>query len=124
MCKPLSNIILEAKNPIRKMVVVSTGYGEYADDDDSVFSQSSSKAPRKNLQPNWRFLGVKHNSEFSSQQIQTWLAELAAVKMAKAGPIEEIRSGKNEIGGFRVRLAHVSEIFIFPVSHISLLTCF
>jgi hypothetical protein len=67
------------------MVVDRTGgYGEYADDDDSVFSQSSSKAPHKKLQPNWRFLGIKHNSECSPQQIQTWLAETAAVEMAKA----------------------------------------
>jgi hypothetical protein len=80
---------------------------EYADDDDSVLSQSSSKAPRKKLQPNWRFLGVK--------QIQTWLAETAAVEMAKAGPIEDIPPGKNEIGGFR--RAHVSEIILFPVPH-------
>jgi hypothetical protein len=44
---------------------------EYADDDDSFLSQSSSKAPRKKLQPNWRFLGVKHNSECSPKRIPT-----------------------------------------------------
>ena len=80
------------------------------------FSQSFSKAPCKKLQPNWRFLGVKQNSKCSL----TWLAKTAALEMATAGPIEEIRTGKNEIGGFR--RAHVSEIFIFSVSHISLLT--
>ena len=37
-------------------------FEEYADDDDSVLPQSSSKAPRKKLQPNWRFLGVKLNA--------------------------------------------------------------
>jgi hypothetical protein len=40
--------------------------------------------------------------------------------MAKAGPFEEIPSGKKEIGGFR--RSHVNGIFKFLVSHISLLT--
>ncbi len=84
---------------------------DYADDDDSVLSLSSSKAPPKKLRMNWRFLGVKHNSECSPKQIQTWSAETAAVEMAKAGPIQAIPAGKNEIGGFR--RAHVSETILF-----------
>jgi hypothetical protein len=50
------------------------------------------------LQPNWRFLTVKHKSGCSPAEIQTWLAETAGVEMAKAGPFEEIPSGKKEIG--------------------------
>ncbi len=76
-------------------------YGEYANYDDSVFSQSSSKAPRRKLQPNWSFLGVLHKSECSPGDVEIWLAETAAVEMANAGPIEEIPPGKKVIGGFR-----------------------
>jgi hypothetical protein len=86
---------------------------EFADDDDSVFSQSSYKTPRKKLQANWRFLGVRHNAESSPQQIQAWLHETAAVEMAKAGPIETARPGKYEIGGFR--RAHVSDTILFTM---------
>jgi hypothetical protein len=88
------------------------------------FSQSSSNAPRKKLQPNWRFLGVQHKSECSPRQIQTWLAETASLEMAKAGPIEDIPPGKNEIGGFR--RAHVSNTILIPALHKSVLTllCF
>jgi hypothetical protein len=43
---------------------------EFADDDDSVFSQSSYKTPRKKLQADWRFLGVRHKSEWSDGQKQ------------------------------------------------------
>jgi hypothetical protein len=93
-------------------------YAEYADDDRSVFSQSSSKTPRKKLQPNWKFFGVKHKSESSSQQM---LAESAALKMVKAGPIEEIRPGKNGLGGFR--RAHVNDLLLFSVSNIFLFNC-
>ncbi len=88
---------------------------EFADEDDSVYSQLSTKAPRKKLQPNWRFFGVKDKSECSPQQIQAWLAETAAVEMAKAGSIQEIPHGKNEISGFR--RAHVSEISLYSVLH-------
>jgi hypothetical protein len=35
---------------------------DYVNNDYSVFSQSSSKTPRKKLQPKWRFLSVKHKS--------------------------------------------------------------
>ncbi len=95
---------------------------KYADDDDSVFLQSSSKTPCKKLQRSWRFLGVKHKSECIPAEIEKWLAQTAGAKMAKAGPIEEIPPGKKEICGFR--RAHASEIFIFPASHISLSTRF
>jgi hypothetical protein len=86
---------------------------EFVDDDDSVYLQSSFKTPRKKLQVNWRFLGVRHKSECNSDQIQAWLSHTAAVEMAKAGPIETVRPGKHEIGGFR--RAHVSDTILFPM---------
>ncbi len=33
--------------------------------------------------------------------LQTWIAQTAAVEMAKAGPNEELRPGKTDLGGFR-----------------------
>ncbi len=70
----------------------------------SVLLQSSSKAPRKKSQLNWRYLGVQHRSECSPQQIQTFLADTVALEMAKAGPImtriEDIPPDKNDNGGF------------------------
>jgi hypothetical protein len=48
-------------------LVDNSDYEDYADDDDSVFSQSSSKTPRKKLQPNRMLIFVKHKSGCSPQ---------------------------------------------------------
>jgi hypothetical protein len=95
---------------------------DFADDYDSVYSQSSIKTPRKKLQANWRFLGVLHKSECNSEQLQEWLNLTAAVEMEKAGPIETVRPGKHEIGGFR--RAHVSNTILFPMCCQSVLNRF
>ncbi len=97
----------------RRTDVEDSNLDEFADDDDSVFLQSSYKLPRKKLQANRRFLGVWHKSECNSDQIQEWLNLTAAVEMAKAGPIETVRPGKHDIGGFR--RAHVSDKILFPM---------
>jgi hypothetical protein len=44
----------------RRPDVEDSDLDEFADDNYSVFLQSSYKTPRKKLQANWRFLGVRH----------------------------------------------------------------
>jgi hypothetical protein len=83
-------------------------------DDDSDFLQSYSKTPRKKLQTKCKFLDVVQTADSIPQQIQTWLAETAALDMAKAGLIEEMRPGKNELGGFRRE--HVNEYYLLLFS--------
>ncbi len=84
-------------------------------DDDSV---SSSKTPRKKIQPQWQLIGIKHKSQHSTDDIDRWLAAAADAKMIKAGPIEEkhSRSGRMapSLGGFK--LAHVS--YRIRISHL------
>ncbi len=46
-------------------------------------------------------LGINNKAHYGPQQIQTWLAETAAAKMAKAGHIDVKCPGKNELSGFR-----------------------
>ena len=88
------------------------------DDDSSVFSLSSScKTPRKKLQAVWRLIGTKMKADCSPQDIQTWLEAKSKEEMVKAGAVEEMRPGKNELGGFR--RAHVRVFFNYSCILIS-----
>lgn len=84
-------------------------------DDESV---TSSKTPRKKIQPQWQLIGTKQKSQYSTDDIDRWLAASADAEMIKAGPIEEKhnRSGKTapSLGGFK--LAHVS--YRIRISHL------
>jgi hypothetical protein len=84
-------------------------------DDESV---SSSKTPRKKIQPQWQLIGTKHKSLHSTDDIDRWLAASADAEMIKAGPIEEKHSSSGKtapsLGGFK--LAHVSYRMI--ISHL------
>ncbi len=81
-------------------------------------SASSSKTPRKKIQPQWQLIGTKHKAQYSTDDIDRWLAASADAEMTKAGPIEEkhSRSGRMapSLGGFK--LAHVS--YRIQISHI------
>ena len=84
-------------------------------DDESV---TSSKTPRKKIQPQWQLIGTKQKSQYSTDDIDRWLAASADAEMIKAGSIEEkhSRSGKTapSLGGFK--LAHVS--YRIRISHL------
>jgi hypothetical protein len=84
-------------------------------DDGSV---SSSKTPRKKIQPQWQLIGTKHKSQYSTDDIDRWLAASGDAEMIKAGLIEEkhSRSGRMapSLGGFK--LAHVS--YRIRISHL------
>jgi hypothetical protein len=125
LCKLLSNVILKAKNPIWKKEVLTENMQMMMIQFSRCLPQTRCLSQRnraRNCNRTGGFFGVKHKSECSPGEIETWLAETAAVEMAKADPIEEIPSGKKELGDFR--RAHARFIYIFHVSHISPLTRF
>jgi hypothetical protein len=94
------------------------GPDEY-DDNDLV---SSSKTPRKKIRLQWHLIGTKQKSQYSTDDIDRWLAASADAEMIKAGLIEEkhSRSGRMapSLGGFK--LAHVSYririSYLFPLN--------
>ncbi len=97
---------------------VDPGPDEY-DDNDSV---SSSKTPRKKIQQQWQLIGTKQKFQFSTDDIDRWLAASADAEIIETGPIEEKHSCSGRmaplLGGFK--LAHVSYririSYLFPLN--------
>jgi hypothetical protein len=63
-------------------------------------SVGSSRSTRKRLQEKFRVIGTKSTTEYSQQQIDEWIDATARADMLKAGDYEDVRSKREDIGGF------------------------
>jgi hypothetical protein len=70
------------------------------DSQDDLDSVASSKSTRKRLQEKFRVIGTKSTTEYSQQQIDEWIDATARADMLKAGDYEDVRSKREDIGGF------------------------
>ena len=64
---------------------------------DSVRSSSST---RRRLQQKFRVIGTKSTTDYSQQQIDEWIDATARADMLKASDYEDLRSKREDIGGF------------------------
>jgi hypothetical protein len=70
------------------------------DSQDDLDSVASSKSTRKRLQEKFRVIGTKSTTEYTQQQIDDWIHATARADMLKAGDYEDVRSKREDIGGF------------------------
>lgn len=70
-------------------------------------SVGSSRSTRRRLQQKFRVIGTKSTTDYSQQQIDEWIDATARADMLKAGDYEDLRSKREDIGGFvRTNVSH------------------
>ena len=79
----------------RELIPASPDELEYERD-----SVGSSRSTRRRLQEKFRVIGTKSTTDYSAQQIDEWIDATARADMLKAGDFEDLRSKREDIGGF------------------------
>ena len=87
--------------PPRKASQLISASPEECDFEAESMTSQSSRTARTRLMETFREIGTKSKSEFTSDQINNWIADHAKAEMVRAGDLKDLRVKSTDVWGFK-----------------------